>query len=134
MKKYLKIGAILLAFVIIGLVLYFANAVVGNPVSKYLVNKNAKVYIEETYSDLDLIVEDAFYDFKRVHTYVISVKREVKRVFDAENMKFKYITFGVFNEEGNFAWNAPYISYDDIEREDLSETLEEYSKKNNRPY
>lgn len=264
MKKYLKIGAILLAFAMIGYIIYFANAIAGNPVSKYLVNKNAKVYMGENYADLDLIVDDAFYDFKRVNTYVISAKsetmedlyfsvyydmlgnvvrdnynnvvtggentmyrlnmeymeasenvfdilegsdifiggedffgsgwlvstgemefytqeynmqliggidtqtleldkhydmselgqvagvldlsvtfadndtslergaealKEVKRAFEAEDLKFKYITFGVFNEEGNFAWDAPYISYEDIDGKDLVEILYEHSKK-----
>lgn len=262
MKKYLKIGAVVLAFAIIAFVLYFANALVGNPVSSYLVNKNGKVYIEETYSDLDLIVDNAFYDFKRVHTYVISAKsetvedlhfnlyydsfgnllkdnysslvgggenamhrlnmeymrasenvyailenndifiggesffgdgwlvsteeiknlsdiynidltggiethtleldknydvgvlgkaagnldvsvsfadkdtsfqrgadalKEIKNVFDEQNIGFKYISFGVFNDEGNFAWHAPYIAYDDIDKEDLAEKLKEHS-------
>ncbi|MFI3116188.1 MAG: hypothetical protein R3Y12_08635 [Clostridia bacterium] len=264
MKKYLKIGAILLAFAIIAFVLSFGNSLTGNPVSKNLANKNAKVYIKENYADYDLIIDDAFYDFKMVNSYVISVKsetiedlyfsvyydmlgnlirdnyenliiggqntmyrlnmeymsecknifatlensdmfkdcesffasgwlweteqidnlsntfkmeftggietntlqldknydmselgevagvldvsvrfldkdtsfergaealREIKQVFEEQNLKFKYITFGVFNEEGNFAWDAPYFSYDDIESEDLVEILYEYSKK-----
>lgn len=264
MKKYFKIGAIVLAFAIIAFVLSFGNSLAGNPVSKHLANKNAKVYIEENYADHDLIIDDAFYDFKRVSSYVISAKsetiedlnfsvyydmfgnlirdnyddvviggqntmyrlnmeyrsecedvfdvlensdmfkdcesfytsgwlweteqidnlsntfkmeytggidtptlqldknydmselgevagvldvsvkffdkdtsfergaealREIKQVFEEKNLKFKYIIFGIFNEEGNFAWDAPYISYDDIDSDDLAGILYEYSKK-----
>lgn len=53
-----------MAFILIGGILWFANAFVGNPVSKILANRNAEKYIEETYQDMELEINKATYNFK----------------------------------------------------------------------
>ncbi len=63
-KKTLKICAALLAFALIGFVLVFASAFMGNPLSKLIVSINSKNYIEKNYSDLDLVADSPFYSFK----------------------------------------------------------------------
>lgn len=63
-KKILKVLALVLAIVLIIGVGLFANALVGNPVSKYLATKSANEYIEKTYSDKDFVIEEVTYDFK----------------------------------------------------------------------
>lgn len=63
-SKNKRIAAGVLALVLIGLVLFIANGFVGNPLSKILANRAASRDIEEKYSDLDLRVEDAYYNFK----------------------------------------------------------------------
>lgn len=63
-KQFKKIIAAIIAFVLIGVVLFLANGMVGNPVSKMLANKAAKKHVAEYYSDLDLELEKAFYNFK----------------------------------------------------------------------
>lgn len=63
-KKILKILALVVAIVLIIGVGLFANALVGNPVSKYLATKSANEYIEKTYSDKDFVIEEVTYDFK----------------------------------------------------------------------
>lgn len=62
--KTKKIIAAILSLVLIGIVLFLANGMVGNPFSKMLANKAAEKYITKNYSDLDLELEKAFYSFK----------------------------------------------------------------------
>ena len=64
MKKRNKIIAGVIAFMLIGLILWFANGFVGNPISKFLANKSVESYIEETYPEMDLKINKATYDFK----------------------------------------------------------------------
>lgn len=70
MKKSVKILAGLTAFVLIGGILWFANGLLGNPISKAIANNTAKKYIEENYYDMNLEVSDAFYSFKSGSYYV----------------------------------------------------------------
>ena len=63
-KKVLKVLALILAIVLIIGIGLFANALVGNPVSKFLATKSANEYIAKTYSDKDFIIEEVNYDFK----------------------------------------------------------------------
>lgn len=60
----LKIGAFILAVILIGLIGSLANAFLGNPVSASLASKAAKDYLEENYSHLDLALERPVYNFK----------------------------------------------------------------------
>lgn len=73
-RRTKKMIAAVLAFVLIGVILFFANAMVGNPISKMLANKAAEKHVAENYSDLDLELEKAFYSFKdgRYHVRVSS--------------------------------------------------------------
>ena len=50
-KKILKVLALIVAIALIIGIGRFANALVGNPVSKYLATKTANEYIAKTYSD-----------------------------------------------------------------------------------
>ena len=63
-KKVLKVLALVLAIILIIGIGLFANALVGNPVSKFLATKSANEYIEKTYADKDFVVEEVNYDFK----------------------------------------------------------------------
>ncbi|MFI3215156.1 MAG: hypothetical protein R3Y24_17765 [Eubacteriales bacterium] len=69
MKKITEIIAIVVAVLLILGLLFVANGFVGNPVSKYLVDRNSVRYIEAQYSDLDLVKEIGF-DFKSTRYYV----------------------------------------------------------------
>lgn len=64
MKKTTKIISGLIAFILIGGILFLANGLVGNPVSKFIANKSAGKYIEETYANLELEADKATYNFK----------------------------------------------------------------------
>ncbi len=63
-KKALKITALVLAIVLIAGVALFANSLVGNPVSKYLVTKSAQEHLEKNYKNKDFQIEEVNYDFK----------------------------------------------------------------------
>lgn len=64
MKKTTKIISGLIAFVLIGEILLFANGLVGNPISKFLANRGAGKYIEETYPNMELETDKATFNFK----------------------------------------------------------------------
>lgn len=59
-----KVIAAVVAFLLIGFILITVNQFVGNPVSKMLANRAAQKYVDEKYSDLNLELEKAFYNFK----------------------------------------------------------------------
>lgn len=64
MKKWVKILAGITAFMLIGGLLWFANGLVGNPISKALAENAAEKYIGEHYPHMELEISDAFYNFK----------------------------------------------------------------------
>lgn len=63
-KKVLKVLALILAIVLIIGIGLFANALVGNPVSKFLATKGAQEHLAKNYGDKDFVVEEVTYDFK----------------------------------------------------------------------
>lgn len=70
MKKITKIIAAIAAFVLMIGLLLFANAWVGNPISKLIATNSAEKYVAEKYSDIDLAVEKTVYNFK-FSSYVV---------------------------------------------------------------
>lgn len=68
-KKWLKIGALCVALVIIAGLCWFANALVGNPVSKWLATRTAERHLEEVYGDTDFIIERLGFNFKDTDYY-----------------------------------------------------------------
>lgn len=69
-KKWLKIGALIVALVIIVGLCLFANALVGNPLSKWLATRTAQKHLEEVYSDTDFEIERVGFNFKDIDYYV----------------------------------------------------------------
>lgn len=68
-KKGLKIAALVLALVIVAGLCVFANALVGNPVSKWLATRTAKAHLEEVYGDTDFVIEKIGFNFKDTDYY-----------------------------------------------------------------
>jgi hypothetical protein len=68
-KRILKIGALVLATLLIVGVCMFANSLVGNPISKALAKNTAEKYIEKTYGDTDYELGDVAYNFKDGYYY-----------------------------------------------------------------
>ena len=62
--KILKTIALVLAIALCLGLAFFANGLVGNPVSHYLAKSSAHRHIESTYADKDFSVESVSYDFK----------------------------------------------------------------------
>ena len=62
--RALKISAFCLAMVLIVGVCWFANALVGNPISKAVARQTAKKHLEATYPNTDYVIETVSYSFK----------------------------------------------------------------------
>ena len=69
-KKWLKIAALVAALAIIAGLCVFANALVGNPVSKWLAKRTAEKHLEEVYGDTDFVIEKIGFNFKDTDYYV----------------------------------------------------------------
>lgn len=74
-KKALKIIALVLALVITAGLAFFANALVGNPVSEYLAKSAAQKHIQAAYPDKDYYIDRITYNFKDgdYHVFVESL-------------------------------------------------------------
>ena len=68
-NKTLRIIAFVLAVVLIGGLVWFANAMNGNPVSAMLAKNTAKDYLAETFPNTDYYVERIGYNFKDGNYY-----------------------------------------------------------------
>lgn len=62
--KLKKIGIVVLIFAFIALIFSITNEMVGNPISKVIVKKAVRQYVDENYSDLDLELGEPHYNFK----------------------------------------------------------------------
>lgn len=60
----LRITAAVIAFAMIGWLLWGANDLLGNPISYYLVKTNAEKYVAENYADKGYVLEGVGYNFK----------------------------------------------------------------------
>ena len=69
-KKWLKIAALLAALAIIAGLGIFANALVGNPVSRWLAKRTAQKHLETVYGDTDFEIEKIGFNFKDIDYYV----------------------------------------------------------------
>ena len=63
-KRILKAAAFVAALALIAGVCIFANALVGNPISKAMAKNAAKDHIEKNYSDKDFKIESVTFNFK----------------------------------------------------------------------
>ena len=68
-KKWIKIAALVVALVIVAGLGWFANALVGNPVSKWLAKRTVEKHLEEVYGDTDFEVERLGFNFKDTDYY-----------------------------------------------------------------
>ena len=68
-KRVLKIAALVLALALMAGVGWFANELVGNPVSHFLCRRSAEAYLAEHYPDTDFCVERVDYSFKMTCYY-----------------------------------------------------------------
>lgn len=74
MKKYIRIIGIVLLIALIAVLIWFGNAMMGNPVSHALASKAAKAYLSDRFSDTDYEMERITYSFKdgRYHAFMVS--------------------------------------------------------------
>lgn len=74
-KRILKISALVLAAVLIVGVAWFANGLVGNPISKLIATNTAQKHLEASYPDTDYEIEDVFFSFKDGKYYAHAISK-----------------------------------------------------------
>lgn len=67
--KLFKVIAAVIAFSLTAVQLWFVNALLGNPVSYFIVKNNAEKYVAEKYADEGYILENISYSFKNGSYY-----------------------------------------------------------------
>ena len=73
-NKLFKTMALITSIILIIGLSYFANALLGNPISKMLATNTAKKHLTETYSNTDYYIERVAYNFKdgNYHVFIKS--------------------------------------------------------------
>lgn len=114
-KTVSKVLSGLLGMALITGVLFIANSFVGNPISLFLANQVIKEYTAQNYSDLELELNKAHYDFKLggysalaespssidTHFYVFYRNGKVFRDSYEDNVLSKYNTLSRLEDEYN---------------------------------
>ena len=79
----------------------------GNPLSEYLVTKNAEIHLQENYQDTDYYIENVSYDFKTGSYYVhIKAPDSVDRSFTLYAGTNGKITFDTYESAVLGKWNT----------------------------
>ena len=73
-KKHFKVIALTIAILLIIGLGIFANALLGNPISKKIATNTAQKHLAETYADTDYYMERITYSFKdgKYHAFIKS--------------------------------------------------------------
>ena len=155
MKKSVKIVSGITAFLLIAIILYFANGYLGNPVSKMIANKNGKEYISKEYKDMNLQTKEASYSFKdgRYHIQVKSLTSK-DTYFEVVMSPFGKVVYDDYEINVTNKWNTyerineayeskvdevfenkdfPYkidICYGEIKEKDIEQNSEYYKEYN----
>lgn len=113
-KTSLKITAAIVAFLLIGGILFISNAFVGNPISAWLAKKEVERYVQQNYHFLDLELDKPKYNFKD-STYVI--KATSPQSIDTR--------FSIAYRNGEIVWD----DYDNVlnKRTTLDRLAQQYS-------
>lgn len=71
--KNKKLRIIIIVFVALLLIIaaIIVDSFVGNPISKYIAKKSAERYVNDNYSDLDLVIDNPIYNFK-IGSYMVN--------------------------------------------------------------
>ena len=100
-KKFLKLLALVGALFLIFLLGWTANGLVGNPISRYVADKNAKKYLTEHFPNTDYYIEETSYSFKE-GAYIADVK--------APDSMDRYFSI-TMDMAGRYCWD----SYENVE-------------------
>ena len=72
--KTFKVIAAIIAFILTAVMLWFVNALLGNPVSYFVVKNNAEKYVAENYAAEGYVLKDVSYSFKDGDYYAYVAK------------------------------------------------------------
>lgn len=107
MKRAIRILAGVGAFVLVILLIIITMGFTGNPISKLLATRTADKYVEENYSDLDLLREGTVFEFKRGYYIVKYNQPESKDIhFGIETDYLGRITIDGYEEVVLSKWNT----------------------------
>ena len=107
MKRAIRILAGVGAIVLIILLLVITMGFTGNPISKVLATRTADKYVEENYSDLDLLREETVFEFKRGFYIVKYYQPDSKDIhFGIETDYLGRITIDGYEEVVLGKWNT----------------------------
>ena len=108
-KKVLKIGALVLAILLIIGVCLFADSLVGNPISKALAKNTAKKYIEQAYGDTDYELERVTYSFKDSYYHaLVSSPSSEDSDFTLLINAFGKLRYDNYEDSVTNGWNTAY--------------------------
>ena len=124
MKRFIKSFVIVVGCILFIVVLYFANAFLGNPVSYLLAKNAAKNYMEQQYNETDYEIETVRYDFKTggYYTRVISPSSQDTYFYLQFSMmgRLEYDSFDEWVSSRRTTWNR----IDEEYRELVNKVLE----------
>ena len=113
-RKVLKVLALIVAIALIIGIGLFANALVGNPVSKYLATKSANEYIEKTYSDKDFVIEEVTYNFKTGGYYArVTSPTSIDSHFSLSFNWLGKLVLDCYDDDVTTGWNTAMRLEDD---------------------
>lgn len=123
-KKNLKITAFITALLLIIGLSWFANALLGNPVSKTLATNTAKKHLAENYSDTDYYIEKIAFNFKSTNYYVhIKSPTSIDTEFTLYISMFGELTLDTYEDVENGFNTARRV---DTEYRELVDTIFEH--------
>lgn len=109
MSKLAKLIVGIISSALVVSILFIVFSFYGNPLSQYLVTKNAEEHIEENYKSTDYVIEAVNYDFK-TGSYYVCVKSPTSpdssfTLFAGTNGK---ITFDSYESNVSKKWNTAH--------------------------
>ncbi|MBP3315114.1 MAG: hypothetical protein J6M03_04755 [Clostridia bacterium] len=126
-KKILKIGALVLATLLIVGVCLFANSLIGNPISKALAKNTAEKYLEENYPDTDFELGEVNYSFKDSYYHAhVSSPSSMDSSFTLLINGLGKLRYDYYENNVTNGWNTAYRLRDDY-REAVDALLESSS-------
>lgn len=118
--KAFKVIAAVTAFAMTAGLLWFANGLLGNPVSYLMVKNNANKYVAENYADEGYVLKGVSYNFKSgQYSAVVEKPDSEDCIFDlfyAISGKLNYDTYQTRVANGANTWNRLYRNYFELIR------------------
>ena len=116
-KRILKILALCTGIILILGVCWFANSLVGNPISKALATSTAKKHLEKNYANTDYELEDVSYSFKDGYYHAqVSSPSSIDSSFSLLINGFGNLRYDYYENNVTNGWNTAYRLRDDYRK------------------
>ena len=108
-RKPLKIAALVAALILLVGLGWFANGLLGNPVSKALARKGAESWLETHYADTDYQIDKVSFDFKSGGYYArISSPSSIDTHFTLSMDALGHVRYDSYESDVENNWNTWY--------------------------